>query len=286
MMAAFNNASSLPFLSNLSPQISIVDFFLSCFTSIPPTIQQLRVGNLNSDASFLCICGIFMFLGRHAYECLWQLVHNCLTANPFSENGDSRKQPSRYNVVSMSPLTSRSMETPDLDISNYQTKTPPNTPEEDDACSNEKPPSTSDFSAATTRHIKILKKYTEKIDRASKLAQQEGPCLCRLEDTLGKHSIDTMTPPLSGTSEAGEEQTNEASGTIQVSKLEYKRVDEMYVWNAITATRLIVPRWNEKEGKFKIVEWVGSDLDKLDEFLFVVRERTGKPSSFDTKPTK
>jgi len=168
----------------------------------------------------------------------------------------------------------------DLDISSNQTTTPPNTPNEGDAGSNgdsEKPPSTWDFSAVTTRNIGTLEEYTQKTDRASKLAQREGPCICGLEDSLGERSIDTMTPPLSSTSEA--------SGTIQASKLEYKRVDEMYVWNAITAIRLTVPRWNEKEGKFKIVEPVGSDLDQLDKFLFVVRERTGKPSFFDTQPT-
>ncbi|KAK5046549.1 hypothetical protein LTR84_008352 [Exophiala bonariae] len=136
-----------------------------------------------------------MFLGRYAYEYLWQFVHNFLAANRFSEKENSRKSPSPYNAVSTSPSTSRGMETQGLDISNYQTKTPLNTPKEDDAGGNgdfEELPSTWDFSAATTRSIKPLEK------------------------------------------------------------------------------------WNEKEGKFKIVEWVGLDLDKLDEFLFVVRERTDK----------
>jgi len=251
----------MPFQSIPSPQISIVDFF----AGMSPTIQQLRAGNLNSDASFLCI-------------------HKYLGGNRFSGDDDSRKPPS-HDVLT-SPSASRGIQ--DLDISGNQTKTPPNTPKEDDDGSNgdsEKPSSTWEFSAVSTGNIDTLKEYTQKIDRASKLVQHEGLCLCGLADILGKRLTDTLTPPLSSTSEAEEEHTNEVSGTIQVSKLEYKRVDEMYVRNAMTPTRLTVPRWNEKEGKFKIVEPVGSDLDQLDKFLFVVRERTGKPSFFDTQPT-
>jgi mitochondrial chaperone BCS1 len=79
-MAAFNNASSLPFQSIPFPQISIVDVFLPGFAGMSPAIQQLLAGNLNSYAGLLCICGILVFLGRHAYEYLWELVDKFLSS--------------------------------------------------------------------------------------------------------------------------------------------------------------------------------------------------------------
>ena len=39
-------------------------------------------------------------------------------------------------------------------------------------------------------------------------------------------------------------------------------------------------RWNNEEGKYKILEQVGSEADKLGEYVFVIRERTGKPTDY------
>lgn len=79
-MAGFNNASSLPFQSIPSPRVSIVDILLPGFASMSPAIQQLLTGNLNSYTGLLCTCGILLFLGRHAYEHLWELVDKFLSS--------------------------------------------------------------------------------------------------------------------------------------------------------------------------------------------------------------
>lgn len=79
-MAAFNKTSSLPFQSIQSPQVSIVDVFLPGFAGMSPAIQQLLAGNLNNYTGLLCIWGILVFLGRYAYEYLWEFVGKFLSS--------------------------------------------------------------------------------------------------------------------------------------------------------------------------------------------------------------
>jgi len=61
------------------------------------------------------------------------------------------------------------------------------------------------------------------------------------------------------------------------SKLEYKRVDEVYAqipppWDMADRYN----SWDDKAGKYKLVDSVDSRRDKLDQYVFVVRDRIGK----------
>ncbi|KAH8878683.1 hypothetical protein GQ53DRAFT_82027 [Thozetella sp. PMI_491] len=78
-------------------------------------------------------------------------------------------------------------------------------------------------------------------------------------------SKDPTPPSSSNSSDTGEDENDEKgksnSQLVLASRLEYKRVDEI---------------WVEKRGKYDIVEPTDLKHDKLDEFLFIVRERTDK----------
>ncbi|KEY64860.1 hypothetical protein S7711_03857 [Stachybotrys chartarum IBT 7711] len=104
----------------------------------------------------------------------------------------------------------------------------------------------------------------ESVNRA--INRHEESCgFQRLADILEKRFAASPTPSSSDTSECGDDGTNgKVEESIQkASKLEYKLVDEI---------------WDEKAGQYKVVESIASKLDKLDELLFVVRERTDKYS--------
>ncbi|QSS61743.1 hypothetical protein I7I51_03920, partial [Histoplasma capsulatum] len=72
-MNAFNSGSSSP-IHTAPTQISIMDVFFPGFTGITASMQQLLTGNLNSYAHLMCMCGMFLFLGRYAYRYLTELV--------------------------------------------------------------------------------------------------------------------------------------------------------------------------------------------------------------------
>lgn len=165
----------------------------------------------------------------HTYELLWQLVRRCLGVNRFSEDGGSRKPP-QGNAVLPSLSAAEGIVIQDCGISSIQTKTSPNTPKEDDTGSHgefEKPVSTWDFSAASTRSDDVSEKHTQKTDRACKLVHKKGHA-SGLADTA-RNWDDALGPPLGCTAEAVEEDTDETNGTIRETKLEYSCVDEVYV---------------------------------------------------------
>jgi hypothetical protein len=105
--------------------------------------------------------------------------------------------------------------------------------------------------------------------------------LQRLADILEKRIGALPTPPPSDSSECGDEEKSDKDkrNTQQALKLKYKLVDETYVgsYRCDKMLELTAYSWDEKEGRYKIVESAGSELDKLEELLFVVRERTGLP---------
>lgn len=72
-MNAFNSGGSSP-IHTAPAQISIMDVFFPGFTGISASMQQLLAGNLNSYAHLMCMCGMFLFLGRYAYRYLTELV--------------------------------------------------------------------------------------------------------------------------------------------------------------------------------------------------------------------
>ncbi|KID82559.1 AAA family ATPase, partial [Metarhizium majus ARSEF 297] len=92
--------------------------------------------------------------------------------------------------------------------------------------------------------------------------------LQRLADLLEQRVVALPTPPTPLPSDASDYGGDEKNDSIQQTlKLEYKLVDEI---------------WDDKSGQYKIVDSVVSKLDKLDELLFVVRERTDKHSKEKT----
>ncbi|KAI8956826.1 hypothetical protein F5Y11DRAFT_364727 [Daldinia sp. FL1419] len=97
-----------------------------------------------------------------------------------------------------------------------------------------------------------------------------GPCLDleRFAKILGKYLSrkPVLTPASSKVSESGEddniaEQAKNGIQSAHASKLEYMHVDEL---------------WDPKAGAYKIVKSVHSKFDELDEYAFVVRQRTDK----------
>src|SRR6266699_931289 len=78
-MATFNNGGS-PVQLNPPSQVSVLDFFFPGFNGITAATEQLLAGKLNSLASFLCICGILLYLARHVSSFAWEWIDSHLSS--------------------------------------------------------------------------------------------------------------------------------------------------------------------------------------------------------------
>jgi len=78
----------------------------------------------------------------------------------------------------------------------------------------------------------------------------------------------------------GEKSGDKKAPRARASKVEFKRVNEVYVPCEVQAQKLrSLPRsWNETEYKYKVVESTtpSGEVDELDEYIFVLRMRIGE----------